>query len=87
MTRAVLPREALVRFVAAPDGQIVPDLAERLPGRGVWVGCSRSVLAEAVRSKAFARGLKRQVEHIIHILQTAEVAIVDDIGTEAPDGR
>jgi len=37
----VLPRDRLIRFVAGPGGQAVPDLGERLPGRGVWVEGSR----------------------------------------------
>jgi predicted RNA-binding protein YlxR (DUF448 family) len=32
-----LPRDHLIRFVAGPDGYAVVDLAEKLPGRGVWV--------------------------------------------------
>ena len=60
-TRASRPIEELIRFVAAPDGTIVPDLAHRLPGRGVWVGAERSAVAQAVRSKAFQRSLRRPV--------------------------
>jgi len=32
-----LPRDHLIRFVAGPDGHAVADLAEKLPGRGVWI--------------------------------------------------
>jgi predicted RNA-binding protein YlxR (DUF448 family) len=53
--------EDLLRFVAGPDGGIVPDLARRLPGRGVWVDATRTSVAAAVRQKAFARSLKRAV--------------------------
>jgi hypothetical protein len=61
VTRAELPVADLLRFVAAPDGAIVPDPGAKLPGRGVWLTCDRRVVAEAVRTKAFARSLKRQV--------------------------
>ena len=37
VSRVQKPPEELIRFVAGPDGKIVPDLARRLPGRGVWV--------------------------------------------------
>jgi predicted RNA-binding protein YlxR (DUF448 family) len=60
-TRAQRPVEELVRFVVGPDGTIVPDLARRLPGRGVWVEARRETLARAVRGKVFARSLQRQV--------------------------
>lgn len=62
VTRLELPPEELIRFVAGPDGQIVPDLARRLPGRGVWVTCDRTIIAQAIRTRAFARSLKRPVE-------------------------
>jgi predicted RNA-binding protein YlxR (DUF448 family) len=61
VTRALKPPAELIRFVAGPDGAIVPDLARHLPGRGVWVDGTRAVVAAAVRQKAFARSLKRQV--------------------------
>lgn len=61
VTRQELPPEALIRFVADPSGTIVPDLSRRLPGRGLWVTCERPVVDAAVKSGAFARGLKRQV--------------------------
>jgi predicted RNA-binding protein YlxR (DUF448 family) len=61
VSRAHKPPEELIRFVAGPDGVIVPDLARRLPGRGVWVDATRPSVAAAVRKKAFARSLKRHV--------------------------
>jgi predicted RNA-binding protein YlxR (DUF448 family) len=61
LSRARKPPEELIRFVAAPDGSIVPDLARRLPGRGVWIEASAAAVAAAVRRNIFARSLKRQV--------------------------
>ena len=40
---------------------IVPDLARRLPGRGVWVELSRARLDEGIRRNVFAKSLKRAV--------------------------
>jgi predicted RNA-binding protein YlxR (DUF448 family) len=57
----VLDPEELIRFVFAPDGTIVPDVGRRLPGRGVWISCSRSAVAAAQKSGAFARSLRRSV--------------------------
>lgn len=62
VSREQKPPEELIRFVPGPDGQIVPDAARRLPGRGVWVSAERSAVSEAVKRNAFARSLKRQVE-------------------------
>lgn len=61
VTRAELPADRLIRFAADPAGSIVPDLAQKLPGRGVWVTCDKTVVDKAARAGAFARALKRQV--------------------------
>lgn len=61
-TRVRRPRDEMLRFVLGPDGAVVPDLAERLPGRGVWLTCDRTVVAAAIRSKAFARSFKRKAD-------------------------
>lgn len=53
--------ETLIRFVAAPDGRIVPDLKRELPGRGCWVTASRELVDRAVARKLFARALKAEV--------------------------
>lgn len=58
VTREVRPVADLIRFVAAPDGAIVADIRNRLPGRGVWVTNSAAILSEAIRRKALSRGLK-----------------------------
>jgi uncharacterized protein len=48
----------LIRFVAGPDGAVVPDLAARLPGRGLWVAVQRDALEQAVRRNLFARAAR-----------------------------
>lgn len=54
--------ETLLRFVAAPDGTIVPDLKRTLPGRGCWISPRREAIEKAVAKKLFARALKRDVK-------------------------
>jgi uncharacterized protein len=61
VSRAARPIGELIRFVVSPDGVLTPDIKGKLPGRGVWVSCERSVLEDAIRRKAFARGLKQPV--------------------------
>ena len=60
-TRVVRPVENLIRFVVAPNGQAVPDLKRKLPGRGVWVTATQGALDAAIKSRSFARGFKRDV--------------------------
>lgn len=54
-TGETLARAGLVRFVIGPDGEVTPDLAERLPGRGIWVKAARSAVAKAAAKGLFAR--------------------------------
>ena len=61
-TRVERSPDELIRFVAGPDGVVVPDLACRLPGRGVWVSADRVSVQHAVAKNAFAKSLKRKVE-------------------------
>jgi len=62
--RCILDRESqsrahLLRLVIGPDGQIVPDVAEKLPGRGAWVSANRAVIDDAVASGTLAKALSR----------------------------
>ena len=59
VTRRELAPEAMIRFVPAPDGSVVPDLARRLPGRGAWVTATREAVTTAVKTRAFAKSFKR----------------------------
>ena len=61
-TRARRSRDELIRFVLGPDGTVVPDLKERLPGRGVWVTAAQDTVADAVKRKVFSRTLKGEVK-------------------------
>lgn len=60
-TGEVQPKTGLIRFVADPEGGIVPDLAGKLPGRGLYVAADRAALEKAARKGLFARAMKRPV--------------------------
>jgi len=60
VTRAARPVDELIRFVIGPDGEVVPDVKGKLPGRGVWITASRETIEAAVKRHAFARGFKRR---------------------------
>jgi hypothetical protein len=53
--------DEMIRFVVGPDGRVVPDLARRLPGRGLWVTATRAAVERAIARKAFARAARRAV--------------------------
>jgi uncharacterized protein len=54
-TRERLPKEMLVRLVAGPECTLVPDIEERLPGRGLWITARRDIVAGAVTKRLLAR--------------------------------
>jgi predicted RNA-binding protein YlxR (DUF448 family) len=72
----ILPEHRLIRFVATPDGQIVPDVAARLPGRGLWVEASRKSIAVAIEKKLFARAAKANIAAGGDLLERTEKALV-----------
>ena len=55
VTRVPGTSDTLLRFAVAPDGRILPDLQERLPGRGIWLVARREVLEKALTKNLFAR--------------------------------
>ncbi|MDC7983563.1 RNA-binding protein [Rhodoplanes sp. TEM] len=68
-TRTVRPIDEMIRFVAGPDGRVVPDVKRKLPGRGAWVTAARGPLATAVKQGAFKRAFKGKA--------TAEAGLVE----------
>jgi len=55
------PARGLIRFVLGPDGDVVPDIAGRLPGRGVWLTADRALAERAAAKRLFARAFRGEV--------------------------
>jgi uncharacterized protein len=62
VTGEVLPEARLVRFVAGPEGVVFPDVARKLPGRGLWVEADRALVEQAARKGAFSRAAKAKLK-------------------------
>jgi len=58
---AVMDEARLIRFVAGPGGVVVPDVARKLPGRGLWVAADRASVETAARKGGFARSAKAKL--------------------------
>jgi predicted RNA-binding protein YlxR (DUF448 family) len=75
VTGEVCEEAHLIRFAVSPDGDVVPDIAAKLPGRGIWVGADRATLQRAIAKNLFSKaakanvkadaGLADRVEHLI----------------------
>lgn len=69
-------KEALLRFVIDPEGHVVPDIDERLPGRGIWVSADRQMLKRACEKNLFARAARAQVSVPADLVERVEELLV-----------
>lgn len=65
----------LIRFVPGPDGQVVPDIGGKLPGRGMWVTADAAILQQAVARGAFARAARQPVTAPADLVAMTEAAL------------
>ncbi|CAN5126455.1 RNA-binding protein [soil metagenome] len=61
VTHEVMDESRLIRFVAAPDGSVAPDLGRKLPGRGMWVASDRASIETASKKNLFSRAAKTKL--------------------------
>jgi uncharacterized protein len=69
------PKAGLVRFVVGPDGQVVPDVLGRLPGRGMYVEAVMASIEKAAKKNLFARAAKQPVKVPEGMAQLIEVQL------------
>jgi hypothetical protein len=91
VTGDVLPEHRLVRFVVGPANEIVPDLAAKLPGRGIWVSADASLLQRAVAKNLFVKAAKAQVKVAADLVALVERLLVsrmqDHLGLARRSGQ
>ncbi len=61
VTRRFGNKESLIRFVVGPDNRVQPDIAAKLPGRGIWLSADRDVVNTACDGNLFAKGFRAAV--------------------------
>lgn len=83
--------EQMIRFVVGPEGDVVPDLARRLPGRGMWVRAERAALEKAVEKKLFSRAARAPVKASAELVDRVEHLLLErtlaDLGRARRAGR
>ena len=62
VTGEVRAEAQLIRFAVSPDGQVTPDVAAKLPGRGIWVSADRAILERAIAKNHFSKAAKANVK-------------------------
>lgn len=79
-------KNLLIRFVQTPEMEILPDLENRLPGRGAYTCVDKRCLAAAIEQRQFKRSFKHDVavmpaEQLIeHVRQQLHSRIIGLIG-------
>jgi uncharacterized protein len=79
VTRQVRPIDELIRFVVSPQGEVVPDLKRKLPGRGMWISASHQAVAEAARRNQFSKAFKRQLRVTPALAADTETLLVRSV--------
>lgn len=69
-------KDGLIRFVIGPDGAVVPDIAERLPGRGLWLLANKDIVARAVAKGLFSKAARQPVKAAPDLALTVESLLV-----------
>ena len=65
----------MIRFVVAPDRAVIPDLAAKLPGRGIWLSARRDVLETARARGAFQRAARSPVTVSPDLVATVQAGL------------
>ncbi len=95
LTRQPGAREHLVRLALAPDGQIMPDIRAKAPGRGAYIGVDQPVLRAALAKGKLRGALSRALKtHVLalgddlpeRIEDALRRAALDRLGLEARGG-
>lgn len=91
VTGAEKKPERMLRFVVGPEGEVAPDLARCLPGRGMWVTAERSAVERAVARKLFSKAARAPVnapadlgERVERLLRDR---VLEDLGRARRAGR
>ncbi len=68
-------RDELIRLAISPDGDVLPDVFARAPGRGAWISVSRGDL-ETAQSKGKLKGA------LARAFKGEALSIPDDLGAK-----
>ena len=91
--RTARDKKDLVRFVLAPDGSVLVDYRQRLPGRGVYTCFDLSCLTAALKKNVFRRGFRKECQPVAlnelqrQLCQAVEQKILTLIGIARKSGQ
>jgi len=76
LSREEAPREGLIRLALSPDGEVLPDVRAKAPGRGAWIGVDRAELEAS--GKKLRGALSRA-------FKTNDLRVPEDLGQRIAD--
>ena len=85
------PQAQLIRLALSPDGDVLPDIFGKAPGRGAWIGVNRTELESALANGKLRGGLARAFKQNSmtipadlpeQIAQGLKKALLDRLGLE-----
>jgi uncharacterized protein len=71
--------DMLIRLAVGPEGQVLPDIRAKAPGRGAWIGVTRTEL-EAALAKGKLKGA------LVRAFKTGDLQIPDALPDLIEDG-
>ena len=72
LTGETLSGDRLIRFAVDPDGNVVPDVQGKLPGRGLWMRAEGDMIRTACAKGAFSAAARRSVVAPVDLADQAE---------------
>lgn len=96
LSREEAPRDGLIRLALSPDGDVLPDIRAKAPGRGAWIGVGKAELQTAIAkgklkgafARAFKNGEIRIPDDLADRIEAAlQRAALDRLGLEAKAGN
>jgi predicted RNA-binding protein YlxR (DUF448 family) len=75
----VAGRDEFVRLAVSPDGQVLPDVLAKAPGRGAWIGVVRPELDQAIAGGKLKAALARA-------FKTGALSIPSDLSDRIENG-
>ena len=75
LSRDTDSRAGLIRLAISPDGDVLPDVRAKAPGRGAWIGVTWAEL-ESAQAKGKLKGA------LARAFKGAPLAIPDDLGAQ-----
>lgn len=76
LSREEAPRDGLIRLALSPDGEVLPDVRAKAPGRGAWIGVNRAEL------EASAKKLRGALSRAF---KATDLRIPEDLGARIAD--